>query len=67
MTPSNKRKPNYLPDLLRRIDNTALQPGSVQHVDIYHDSWCDQLHGRGPCNCHPIVSKPYTLPRHETN
>ena len=48
------KTPNYLETLLG-MKSTG--PG-VYHVEILHDDWCDQLNGKGPCNCEPIVRKP---------
>ncbi len=33
----------------------TIRPGTLTHALIYHDDWCDQLHGRGPCNCEPDI------------
>ena len=45
--------PAYLEALAQLAGD--LRPGSVNHVEVKHDSWCDQLAGRGPCNCKPEV------------
>jgi hypothetical protein len=45
-------KPNYA-DQVEALART-LGPG-VHHVEVRHDAWCDQLSGRGPCNCNPEV------------
>jgi hypothetical protein len=50
---SEKAPPKYLADVLRVTAN--LKPGTLQHVEVRHDSWCALLNGRGPCICHPEV------------
>jgi hypothetical protein len=50
--------PSVIPAYLEALERLAgdLKPGTVQHVEVKHDAWCDQLAGRGPCNCRPDVS-----------
>jgi hypothetical protein len=44
----------------------GLPPG-VYTVDIRHDDWCDQLAGKGPCNCSPEVGDPKLIFQPEDN
>lgn len=34
-----------------------LSPGTIQHINILHDDWCQLIKGSGPCNCNPDVQK----------
>jgi len=45
-------KPNYLAPLLAEAQR--LKPG-VHMAHVMHDDWCDQLNGRGTCNCEPEI------------
>lgn len=47
------KRPNYIPDLLRLAADLA--PGEVHHMTVYHDDWCRELAGTGPCNCQPVI------------
>jgi hypothetical protein len=38
-----------------KLENRQLSEKVINHVDIYHDDWCDFLAGRGPCNCEPDI------------
>ena len=31
------------------------EPGTVSHTVFHHDDWCDQLNGKGACNCEPDI------------
>jgi hypothetical protein len=47
----------------------VVRPGQLYSQGIYHDSWCDLLNDRGPCNCEPILGVPeqIVLPDPEAN
>jgi hypothetical protein len=45
--------PAYLEDIARLAAD--FPPGGVYHVEVRHDSTCDLLNRRGPCNCRPDV------------
>lgn len=47
------KKPNYW-DATAAIGR-SLKRGEVAFATVYHDSWCKQLKGTGPCNCNPDV------------
>ena len=47
--------PVYLEDVVRVAQEGELLPGGVTHVEVRHEPTCDQLNGRGPCNCQPDV------------
>lgn len=55
----HSQTPHYLNKLLSLAGNTQLIPG-IHVARILHDDWCDQLTGRGPCNCNPEVRLPPT-------
>ena len=40
---------------LKKVLKLPSKPGSVNHVLVLHDSWCDLLNHKGPCNCNPDV------------
>jgi len=45
---------------LRKVINLAKTKGPGVHMaEVQHDSWCDLLAEKGPCNCNPDV---YELP-----
>jgi hypothetical protein len=46
---------NYFPKLFEATQRNPPRPGTVNHVHILHDDWCDLLAGTGPCNCSPEV------------
>ena len=46
--------PDYLKKTLGELQSRQITPG-VHVVDVFHDSSCDFLAGRGPCNCNPDV------------
>jgi hypothetical protein len=46
---------NYLPKVLEAARHNLPKPGTVNHISIAHDDWCDLLSGNGPCNCEPEV------------
>ncbi len=48
-----KKVPNYMAKLLEALETRPLNPGHFYLTAVNHDSWCDQLNGRGPCNCEP--------------
>ena len=55
----HKTTANYLQSpYLAALAALSVEPGTIQRVDIHHDDWCDLLHGRGYCNCNPVVSAP---------
>lgn len=43
---------------LAALSALAVEPGTIQRVEIQHDDWCDLLNGRGYCNCNPVVCAP---------
>jgi hypothetical protein len=47
--------PAYLEDVINVATSAELKPGTVQHVNVSHDSWCDLRNRRGACNCQPDV------------
>ncbi len=47
---------NYVAKIKLATDHNPPKPGTVCHVSIAHDDWCDMLAGRGPCNCDPKVT-----------
>jgi hypothetical protein len=51
--PEQTKAGNYLTALLAAGADIA--PGTVHHVSIAHDDWCDLLTSRGPCNCTPDI------------
>jgi hypothetical protein len=62
------REPNYLRPLLARALEIGRDPkyrGRVFTEAVYHDDWCDQLAGRGPCNCEPEIGEPVLWPRED--
>ncbi len=46
--------PNWVGALIRHNEAVKTPPG-FHHVDVLHDDWCDQLSGKGPCNCEPDI------------
>ena len=54
-------KPNYMAKMLQQaLEAQAKTPGGLFICTVAHDDWCDQLAGRGPCNCEPVVTtKPH--------
>jgi hypothetical protein len=42
---------------LAGLDNGTMTPG-LYEITVRHDSWCDLMAGRGPCNCDPAVGPP---------
>ncbi len=46
---------NYVRRLMEAAKLNPPRRGTVCHVSIAHDDWCDLLAGRGPCNCDPEV------------
>jgi hypothetical protein len=46
---------NYFAKLIAASLLNPPKPGTVNHVSIAHDAWCDLLAGKGPCNCDPQV------------
>ena len=44
-----------------------LRPGQLYSVPIYHDDGCDELAGRGPCNCERQVGEPQRVAGPEEN
>lgn len=51
--PAGSVEGNYFPALL--ATGAQSEPGTVRHVRITHDDWCDLLNSRGSCNCNPEV------------
>lgn len=47
--------PNYLRSLLAMREMGVMTRGGVEHITVQHDDWCDQLSGRGWCNCDPDI------------
>lgn len=51
--------PNYLFKVQsateKAIKQGIIRKGQLCHVYVSHDQWCNQLAGRGPCNCNPDV------------
>jgi hypothetical protein len=41
--------------LIDVIRSHPIRPGSIVHIDVKHDPWCQLLHRNGPCNCSPEV------------
>jgi hypothetical protein len=52
--PQAPQPPAYLRKLLAAAE-LAAQPGTLKHIEVRHDDWCDLLNGRGKCNCNPAV------------
>lgn len=57
---------NYLNELLLKLlkaqilaQNPRLK-GKAFCVRVEHDDWCDQINGKGPCNCNPNIVMPKT-------
>jgi hypothetical protein len=46
---------NHIPKLQEGLKSNPVWPGSVNHVAVLHDEWCDLLTGKGPCNCNPEI------------
>jgi hypothetical protein len=46
---------NYVRKILQATERNPPKPGTVNHVSIAHDDWCDLLAGKGACNCDPDV------------
>lgn len=59
-------RPNYAAAveqaLLAALANGSVVRGRVSVVEIRHDDFCNQLAGRGPCNCSPEVCPPRLVP-----
>jgi hypothetical protein len=51
----DQKVPGYVIEALAKLPGD-LKPGTIRHVEVRHDSWCDLLNARGPCNCNPIVN-----------
>lgn len=51
--------PQYLKEIMDEFmgKDAEVVPG-VYMINVYHDNWCDQLNGRGICNCNPDVVTP---------
>jgi hypothetical protein len=47
----------------------ALKPSQFYRVPVcvYHDDGCDELAGKGPCNCNRAVGPPRRVPGPEEN
>jgi hypothetical protein len=45
---------NYIEKLRRLTESLRLPPGSLTHVFVLHDDWCQFLTG-GSCDCDPIL------------
>jgi len=45
---------SYLNDLLGALHERPVGPG-VYTADVYHNSWCWLLQGKGSCSCAPDV------------
>jgi hypothetical protein len=59
MSKSRKRTKKYQGSpYLAALRAVVPTPGTVQRIEIQHDSWCDLLNGRGYCNCNPVVCAP---------
>lgn len=43
---------NYVDKLLKEAGKNPKK--GVQHVNVYHDDWCDIYKGK-PCNCNPEI------------
>lgn len=41
--------------------------GRLSQMEVLHDSWCDRLHGKGPCNCEPLITEPKPIHMPEDN
>jgi hypothetical protein len=51
------KPPNYLDEFLRQALEAKAKHGNGLYIaTIAHGDWCDQLAGRGPCNCEPVVT-----------
>lgn len=46
---------NYIPKMMDAARENPPKPGTVNHVAILHDDWCDLLSDKGPCNCDPEI------------
>jgi len=44
---------NHLSRLREKLTTNPTRPGTVNHVAVLHDDWCDLLSRKGPCNCDP--------------
>lgn len=47
---------NYFRKVLEAAKKNPPRPGTVNHVSVAHDDWCNLLSGKGPCNCDPEVT-----------
>lgn len=52
--PEHVHQSPYIADLVDAFREKDL-PAGVYSVLVAHDSWCNLLNNRGPCNCHPDI------------
>lgn len=46
---------NHISKLLEELKSNPPKPGTINHVTVMHDEWCNLLSGKGPCNCSPDI------------
>jgi hypothetical protein len=51
--PTKPPLPNYLVAQMALHKAGAFPPGSLTIGTVYHDDWCAQINGKGPCDCAP--------------
>jgi hypothetical protein len=56
-----RRQPNYLAKVKYLYACGALPPGSLHHLEVRHDNWCQHWTG-GSCNCNPDIRVKYSVP-----
>jgi hypothetical protein len=54
----DKELPPYVEKIMKALAFAHLEPGTIQMINVSHDSWCDLLKHKGPCNCNPEVHIP---------
>ena len=65
------KRHNYAKGVLREFERAEsqgkLKPGTVHIIHVRHDSYCDLLNNRGPCNCRPDISQVERIPSPNDN
>ena len=60
-----RRKLKLYEDYIRHLPqervDAPIEPGSMYHMTVFHDEWCNHFSG-GQCNCKPVVER-YAEPR----
>jgi hypothetical protein len=47
----------YMRRINKALENCVVDPGSICHASVAHDSYCNIYHG-GKCNCDPEITIP---------